>query len=329
MPGQGYFFQHLLDTPFRFLCPYPAEVLTTDWKLKAPFEDPDHLGYSLHHAGNPFWCKLVLNRDIYVEIPVDNTLPLAKPVAEVPLDTIQTWFVGMELKSADNTLKDLYNRAGVAVNFAGNTRGLCALDLVNPGKSVRLTLSDPSNVSRGVFAYDIRPAGLNEYSWIVDLTTTENNIGAVFSLDNFQGVPAGYTMSLTDTKTGEVYLLDGPRSFAVSLTSGEKKTYILTAAQKPVSVADAKRPAAFGITAVTPNPFNPTATVHYSLPKAGNVSIKVYNVNGQVVRTLTESYEHPGNHSVVWNAADSASGIYFVRIISNGLTDSRKITLAK
>lgn len=328
-PGQGYFFQHLLETPFKFLCPYTDEALTTDWKLKAPFEDPDHMGYSLHHAGNPFWCNLILNRDIYVEIPVDNSLPLAKTVAGIPLDSIQTWFVGMKLESADHSLKDLYNRAGAATDFSGNTRGLCALDLVKPGKSVRLILKDPSNASQGGLAYDIRPADLNEYSWIIELTTTENNINTVFSIDDFQNVPAGYAISLTDTKTGELYPLDSPRSFNVTLTSGKKQTYILTATQKPVSVADTKKPVAFGITAVTPNPFNPTTTIHYSLLKEGNVSINVYNVSGQVVCTLAESYKTAGNHSLVWNAAGAASGIYFVRILSNSLTDSRKITLVK
>ena len=70
-----------------------------------------------------------------------------------------------------------------------------------------------------------------------------------------------------------------------------------------------------------PNPFNPSTTIQYSLPKAARLRLDIYNIKGQLVKTLVNSEMPAGTHSVVWNGRDMenkavATGVYFYRISS-------------
>ncbi len=63
-----------------------------------------------------------------------------------------------------------------------------------------------------------------------------------------------------------------------------------------------------------PNPFNPQTTIQFSLPAAGHVSLKIYNVLGEKVADLIDENMNAGAHKVVFNAAQFSSGVYFYRI---------------
>ncbi len=68
-----------------------------------------------------------------------------------------------------------------------------------------------------------------------------------------------------------------------------------------------------------PNPFNPSTTIEYDLPQASKVTISVYNVVGQRVAVLVKKIQHAGEHEVVWNANNLASGVYFFKINAIGI----------
>ena len=68
-----------------------------------------------------------------------------------------------------------------------------------------------------------------------------------------------------------------------------------------------------------PNPFNPTTTINYSLKENSKVSLKIYNIKGQKVKTLVNEVFPAGQHSVIWNGKDDlgepvSSGIYFYKM---------------
>jgi hypothetical protein len=94
-------------------------------------------------------------------------------------------------------------------------------------------------------------------------------------------------------------------------------------------VEDTGGPKAFGIVSAYPNPFNPATTVRYMLPQSGEISVKVYNANGQMVSVLDEGYASAGTHDVTWNARDNATGMYFVILEMGGRKDFRKLMLMK
>ncbi len=83
-----------------------------------------------------------------------------------------------------------------------------------------------------------------------------------------------------------------------------------------------------------PNPFNPETTVSFTLPQDGKVSIKVFNVRGQLVKTLVDNNLNAGKHEIVWNGRDEenrqvGSGIYFCRLQTAGKILNRKLLMMK
>lgn len=78
-----------------------------------------------------------------------------------------------------------------------------------------------------------------------------------------------------------------------------------------------------------PNPFNPSTTINFGLKKAGNVEIIVYNILGNKVSTLFNGFKLAGSHSVLFNASDFSSGVYFYKIVSDGFIKSRKMLMLK
>ncbi len=83
-----------------------------------------------------------------------------------------------------------------------------------------------------------------------------------------------------------------------------------------------------------PNPFNPETKIEFELPKGGMVNLRVYAVNGQLVRTLLEKDMPRGPHSVRWDGRDDsgrsvASGVYFYSLVASGVRESRKMILLR
>ncbi len=88
-------------------------------------------------------------------------------------------------------------------------------------------------------------------------------------------------------------------------------------------------PSAYKLDQNYPNPFNPSTTINYALPKASNVKLIIYNLLGQEVTTLVNSFNQAGKHSVNFNAANLASGVYIYSIKADGFTASKKLMLLK
>ena len=82
-----------------------------------------------------------------------------------------------------------------------------------------------------------------------------------------------------------------------------------------------------------PNPFNPGTTIEYALPLASHVELKVYDMTGRLVKTLTDEQQDAGTYSVIFDGTNLASGIYFYQInITVGLAsfqDVKRMVLIK
>ena len=78
-----------------------------------------------------------------------------------------------------------------------------------------------------------------------------------------------------------------------------------------------------------PNPFNPSTTVEYSLPKTGSVLIDVFDVSGRKVKRLFSGKQSAGTHTIRFDASDLVSGVYFVRVRNEELNAVRKILLTR
>ena len=83
------------------------------------------------------------------------------------------------------------------------------------------------------------------------------------------------------------------------------------------------------LSACRPNPFRNHTQISYALPKAGNVSLRVYDVTGRTVRTLASGFQRAGFYSVSWDSRDSRGqqvphGVYFYRLDTPGFRDVKK-----
>jgi hypothetical protein len=83
-----------------------------------------------------------------------------------------------------------------------------------------------------------------------------------------------------------------------------------------------------------PNPFNPTAKIEYNMPRAGELKLRIFNVRGELVKTLIDGYVEQGSSFVLWdgtNAHDEAvaSGIYFYEMRALDKTIINKMALVK
>ncbi|MDP2364275.1 MAG: T9SS type A sorting domain-containing protein [Ignavibacteria bacterium] len=78
-----------------------------------------------------------------------------------------------------------------------------------------------------------------------------------------------------------------------------------------------------------PNPFNPSTTIIFSLPQAGIVNLKIYNLLGEEVKTLIAEERQAGNHSVQFNANNLASGFYFYKLQAGSFVETKKMILLK
>ena len=94
-------------------------------------------------------------------------------------------------------------------------------------------------------------------------------------------------------------------------------------------------PASFQLLPPRPNPFNPRTTIWFDLPRAAPVEVAVFDVRGRRVKTLLTSPSlGVGRHQVQWDGTDEtgmrvASGVYLVRMESQGYTDTKRMTLLK
>ena len=93
-------------------------------------------------------------------------------------------------------------------------------------------------------------------------------------------------------------------------------------------------PSATKIEGVYPNPFNPQTTIRLAMKQSGQASVKIYDVQGRLVRTLVEGGLSAGRHDLRWTGVDNTgrsvpSGVYFVRAVHPDGVDQQRMSLVK
>ena len=88
-------------------------------------------------------------------------------------------------------------------------------------------------------------------------------------------------------------------------------------------------PTSYKLSQNYPNPFNPSTRINYSVAKAGEVKIEIFDSLGRKIQTLINNHHNPGNHSAIFNAGNLSSGNYFYRLEANGFRETKKMLLVK
>ncbi len=95
-----------------------------------------------------------------------------------------------------------------------------------------------------------------------------------------------------------------------------------------------QKPNTFLIQSIYPNPFNPQTKIVYNVPSQAKVELKIYNVKGQLIKTLVDAHQNKGTQTIIWQGKNNdgygvVSGIYFCRITVAGKQETQKILLLK
>ncbi|MBI4548237.1 MAG: SBBP repeat-containing protein [Ignavibacteriae bacterium] len=118
----------------------------------------------------------------------------------------------------------------------------------------------------------------------------------------------------------------------VYVTGGSGGDYVtIKYVQIPVSVQDdaGELPREFSLAENFPNPFNPSTTIRFELPRLSHVSLKIYNILGQEVATLVDELRPAGVFTVEWNAGFHPSGVYFYRLRAGSFIETKKLVLLR
>ncbi len=124
------------------------------------------------------------------------------------------------------------------------------------------------------------------------------------------------------SRTGDpvVFLAERQSPYAFSIE--DEKGFLVTAVQNGV---DASQPVSYTLVENYPNPFNPETVISYQLPDPGDVTLEIFDINGQRVTTLVEEFRQAGAYEVQWRGENAkghpvATGVYFYKLEHVGLS---------
>ncbi len=155
--------------------------------------------------------------------------------------------------------------------------------------------------------------------------TTGSNGIALVEARKTKTPPADFCFTVTDVVLGGAVYNPGANAVTKACESG----WVYGVGGGRVSLKVEETPDSYELGQNFPNPFNPVTMISFALPKATHVRIEVFNVKGELVKVLLNGTRGAGYHTVEWNAAGEASGIYFYRIVTGEFTMTRKMLLLR
>ncbi|MCE1187686.1 MAG: choice-of-anchor A family protein [Ignavibacteria bacterium] len=169
--------------------------------------------------------------------------------------------------------------------------------------------------SQFIYGVSVSPNGNNVYlcSW---------SSGVFVSTDAGSGWK---TMGMAGFGPSASYFNPGSNALYVGTTDGK----VYRAVDGTNAVNDGIKKLTFGLEQNYPNPFNPTTTIRYTIAEDCNVRLEVFNITGQLVRTLVQNAQHKGQYAVSFNASNLSSGMYIYRITAGANVQTRKLMLLK
>ena len=146
-----------------------------------------------------------------------------------------------------------------------------------------------------------------------------------------------FSISLTDDAMVADYATNGNSTTLVVVVPGSEEIFTATGdydideviVANSSSMINVIEPGSFTLEAAYPNPFNPSTSLNLNMPVEGYVSVKAYNLVGQVVGVIAEGSMDAGSHTMTWDASSLSSGVYLITAEYAGSVATQKVMLIK
>lgn len=323
---------------------------------------PDTLRWEKY--GEAEFVKLLLTRDDGVTIEVLSDM--AENSGEFPYTfegplSEDCWFAVSTLDESTFDVSD-------------SLFSISAFNIINPDEQSILSFGESDTLLWEDTGYyenvQIEFSANNGYSWETITESTENNGSFIF---NVPGPPSNYCLFRISNLNGDVQntsqtftIVDSPvdwlsientsgiipaggitnNHFTVTTDGLEPATYvavikIITSIGQILNIpitleiySTVPPTQQYILKQNYPNPFNPFTRIEYEVPRTDKVTIKIYNIKGQHIKTLINEVKEPGNYETYWDGTDSknrkvSSGVYFYQLESGNSKKHKKMILIK
>ncbi len=212
-------------------------------------------------------------------------------------------------RSSEFMIKSSKPRVSLSDNFSFTINPINDSPVIASYNPVEDSLDVPlgTELSFSVTAYDVDSP--IQYHWYVNdvlQTNQESSLNYQFSLS-------------------QVYLVKA------KVSDGLSETVVQWRVSTPSAVEDITQVVSTALNRIYPNPFHSVTTIEYQLKDKSPVKIEVFNVKGQLVRTLVDKEETPGVHSAFWSSQSQPlpTGIYFIRVSLKNYTEVKRVIYLK
>jgi hypothetical protein len=232
-------------------------------------------------------------------------------------------------------LRDVQNVVGVAEAGHSEVR---AEDVAEPPpiseEDLRLSIVEETSSGRPMqLAGSLRPPSSKGQTWNLKVSASGagNEPHTVRGRLQVRGeMPQNFERRLLDRDTGRPIPVGENGTFTLRLTDKQPVRHlrlIVGTERFAEAKSESIQPERTGLRAVYPNPSRGTVSVDYHLKEAQRVEVRVYDLLGRTIKTLADGQQEAGHHTVRWNAAKVASGVYLVRLKTESMSATQRISV--
>ena len=325
---------NMIGSPFSF--PVTLEYDATEISGLYLYGKDSHDGWSSPQTTMSPWAGYAINAKISGQSITLKPFPAENEQTDAARVTESSWNINL-LVDEENFF-DHSNRIGRRVEASDYEDGYDVPSLPHLGHYIKMSMDLNQNSDFG-FSSDIRSTDEFNGVWNLKLTGKGHSNPVAVTSDITGLLPSMLVVQVVDIPNRTVYnqFLESGLTIDDRLTEGYdiklvagKQEYVEETVQKILS----EIPENFSLSQNYPNPFNPVTRIDFTLPRTGDVSIVIYNLMGQQVKTLVAEKMKYGFHTITWNGLDQfgrsvSSGVYFSEMRTRGFRQTKKMLLLK
>lgn len=269
--------------------------------------------------GKSYWVKADTGGTITLDSEIDETVFEKQSTKQEPptynkkVEQLTDKLSKLTFKGGD----DNYTQTLLfGEKLVDKERALFQLPPVPPSEAFDVRFADNYRVTSGDEKKHIRLSPGSQSEEITISYQPEKTTGSyqLLQLDGEGEVVESHTLEKED---------------AISLSVKKEVVQLVLASEQATSTTPKELPDEFSLRQNYPNPFNPATKISYSLPKASQVQLMVYNIVGRQIATLVSKKQDPGKYVVHFDASELSSGMYIYRLEAAGFTQTKQMMFVK